>query len=232
MSETAAVASIRASRLLLPSDGGARRRVRAVVVSVTLHAVLVGALCLAVGRFASTTPPPTSVALIFERPADIPLSTIATSHLTAAAIAVSDELARALPGRAIRATEPGDHPPPPRRPSTADLQAPTQAPALPKAPSAGDVAGLKLRIREAVRAATTYPAVARQMHREGRAQVAFAYVDGAVENISLIRSSRSGLLDQAALAAVRRAAYPHPPTALQGVRFALDVWVNFNLQAE
>jgi TonB family protein len=70
------------------------------------------------------------------------------------------------------------------------------------------------------------------MHREGRAQVAFAYVDGAVENISLIRSSRSGLLDQAALAAVRRAAYPHPPTALQGVRFALDVWVNFNLQAE
>lgn len=83
-----------------------------------------------------------------------------------------------------------------------------------------------------MRAATDYPAVARQMHREGRAQVAFAYVDGAVQGISLIQSSRSGLLDEAALSAVRRAAYPRPLPGMSGMRLALEVWVNFGIEAE
>ncbi len=236
MSETTAVASLRASRPHPLSDGHAGRRARAAAVSVILHAALVGILCLAVWRLAPTPPRPTSIALVFERPADVPRATIAASHLTAA-IAIADKLARTLPVQTTRATEPQHHTLPLRPsplPQPAIAQAPKlrAAPATPEAPSAAEVAGLKLRIREAVRAAIAYPAVARQMHREGHAQVAFAYVDGAVQNISLVQSSHSGLLDQAALAAVRRAAYPRPPTDLEGVRLALEVWVNFDLQAE
>lgn len=204
-------------------------RTVAAAASIVLHVATVCALCLAVARLAPA-PPGASVAIVFAAPATAPLSTVASGRVAAREITAPGVLAHSVPGRSVLATLQDDRPRP-ARPAAAPSPLPSVA-AEPQSPSAGDLAGLKLRIREAVRAATVYPAVARQMHREGRAQVAFAYVDGAVQGVSLIQSSRSGLLDEAALSAVRRAAYPRPLPGMSGMRLALEVWVNFGLATE
>ncbi len=235
MVETAGLGTVCVSRLR-PSaqDGAGLRRASAALASAALHAAMVGALCLTVARLRPAPTPPASVAMVFEAPSAAPLSTIASGPLAPAETTETTALTHVLPGRAMPALVADDRP----RRTRAALAPPAAiatAPAAPVAtpsPSAGDLAGLKLRIREAVRAATVYPAVARQMHREGRAQIAFAYVDGAVQDVSLIQSSRSGLLDEAALSAVRRAAYPRPLPGMSGVRLALEVWVNFGLETE
>jgi TonB family protein len=198
--------------------------------SVGLHAAAIVAVLLILSPLAPP-PAPVSFTIAFERPAAVPLATIGADRLSASKADAPTELARAVPGRIVHATELSEHTRArPAAPSVSAAPSPVAAPAAHAAPSPADVAGLKLHIRDAVRAATLYPAVARQMHREGRAQVAFAYVDGAVRDIALIQSSRSNLLDEAALAAVRRATYPRPPAGLEGVRLALEVWVNFGLE--
>lgn len=230
MSETASVAAIRTGRLPHAAGGTSGMARAAALVSLGLHAAI---LCATVLAISPPAPPPAlSFALEWEPPADAPLSTLAAGRLPPPSTIAVDRLTRALPGRMIRATMPAE---PSRTRHAAPTQPAAATPASPparEAPSPGDVAGLKLRIRDAVRAATLYPAVARQMHREGRAQIGFAYRDGAVQGIALLHSSRSGLLDEAALAAVRRAAYPQPPPGLTGVQLPLDVWVNFGLKAE
>ncbi len=222
------------SRLACPARGENRGpRSRAALASVILHVGIVCGLCLAVARL-RPAPPGASVAMVFAAPAAVPLATVTSSRLAAQGSITPTALAPAVPVRSVRATVSENRARPVRAasaPGAPTTPAPTAAAPSPP-PSAGDLAGLKLRIREAVRAATVYPAVARQMHREGRAQVAFAYVDGAVQGISLIQSSRSGLLDEAALSAVRRAAYPRPLPGMTGVRLALEVWVNFGIEAE
>ncbi len=70
------------------------------------------------------------------------------------------------------------------------------------------------------------------MHLQGRAQIGFTFRDGAVRDIALTQTSQSGLLDRAALAAVRDASYPPAPRPLAGTALALLVWVNFDLTAE
>ncbi len=234
MSETTSATLIGAARLPRPARGAAGMPGAAALISVSLHAAIIGAALLIL----SPLPPPpgqSSVALAFEPPAEAALSTLAADRITPPESTAFNALTPTLPGRSVRATVPEGHPHPLRAAAAlpfAPAQAKTPAPTPLPAPSPGDVAGLKLRIREAVLAATLYPAVARQMHREGRAQISFAYRDGIVQGVALIQTSRSGLLDEAALAAVRRATYPLPPPGLTGVRLALDVWVNFGLKAE
>ena len=86
-------------------------------------------------------------------------------------------------------------------------------------------------IHAAVQAATLMPTAARRQHREGRAQVRFSYLDGAVAEIVLAQSSQSRVLDDAALAAVARARYPAPPVPLRGHKIPMVLWVEFQMAA-
>ena len=63
----------------------------------------------------------------------------------------------------------------------------------------------------------------------GRTRVAFEYHDGMVSDLRVVVSSGAGLLDRAALAAVRDAVYPKPQAALAGKTLSEQVWVTFNL---
>jgi protein TonB len=120
-------------------------------------------------------------------------------------------------------------------PAAVAAQAPP-APAPRAAPQQDDAAAQRLKltqfagsIQAAVQAAASMPAAARRQHREGRAQVRFSYLDGAVAEVTLARSSESRVLDDAALAAVIRARYPAPPPPLRGHKIPMAVWVEFHL---
>ena len=102
----------------------------------------------------------------------------------------------------------------------------TQAPAARPAFSAAE---FEARVHAAVQRVAYYPAAARLQRRQGRAAILFDYNEGAVSGAEVAQSSQSGLLDRAALDAVRRAALPRAV----GVRkIRLLVWVDFNLVRE
>jgi periplasmic protein TonB len=84
-------------------------------------------------------------------------------------------------------------------------------------------------MRAAIQAALHYPESARMAGMAGRARVGFRYRDGSVSDVTLVTSSGSGLLDRAALAAVRDAAYPKPEAAQMGKTLDESLWVTFNL---
>src|SRR5277367_5038327 len=86
-------------------------------------------------------------------------------------------------------------------------------------------------IHAAVQAAAVMPPAARRQHREGRAEVRFSYLDGAVAEIALAQSSQSRLLDDAALAAVARARYPASPPPLLGQKIPMVLGVEFQMAA-
>jgi protein TonB len=86
------------------------------------------------------------------------------------------------------------------------------------------------KLHEAVQGATQYPAAARMMRLSGRPRVGFVYRDGQVSNVHLVQSCGRDLLDQAALAAVRNAAYPPAPPDLAGHELDLTVTVNLSSQ--
>jgi TonB family protein len=111
-------------------------------------------------------------------------------------------------------------------PAAPDVPAPA-----PAAPSPGVLAALAARIHQAVQAAAIYPALARITHREGRAELRFDYAGGLVRAVSLVQSSQSSLLDDAALAAVHRAALPPAPAEIGNRTLTLMVWVDFSLSA-
>ena len=92
------------------------------------------------------------------------------------------------------------------------------------------VPALEARIDEAVRQAATMQEAARRQHRQGRSRVKFTYFDGRVKGVQLVAPSQS-VLDDTALQAVKRAAYPPPPEALRGRHLDLLVWMNFRLEA-
>jgi protein TonB len=86
-------------------------------------------------------------------------------------------------------------------------------------------------MRAAIQAALRYPESARMAGMAGRTRVTFQYHDGEVSGVTLVTSSGSGMLDRAALAAVREAAYPKPEPALAGKTLNEQLWVTFNLNA-
>jgi protein TonB len=109
----------------------------------------------------------------------------------------------------------------------------SQTAAIPQPAASADdsaaLAGLEARIDRAVQAAAFMPDAAKRQHREGRARLRFTYRDGVVDGIEVVESSQSRILDDAALAAVRRAHYPAVPSAARGRRLTLLVWIDFRL---
>lgn len=177
-----------------------------------ISAAPVPATVLAYRRFGAVPPSPAPRPRDVPRPARRPASN--TAH-------IRPSLAGARPAVAA--------------PATAAATAPMghAKPAAILAAAAGDGA-LLLRfgndIQAAVRAAATMPEAAILQHRTGRAQVRFSYLDGHAEALALAQTSRSRLLDDAALAAVRRAHYPPPPAPLRGRRLKLLVWIDFSVR--
>jgi len=94
------------------------------------------------------------------------------------------------------------------------------------------MANWETRIRQAVQNAALYPAAARLLRRDGRAQVRFDYDQGKVESASIAQTSHFSALDTAALAAVTRAVIPDPPAELGPQRRTMLVWVQFKLVSE
>ncbi len=88
---------------------------------------------------------------------------------------------------------------------------------------------LEARIDAAVQRAAVLPAAAGRQHRQGRTRLRFTYLDGTVRDVSVVASSLSRILDNAALAAVRDAIIPSAPPKLRGRRLDLLVWINFRL---
>lgn len=109
--------------------------------------------------------------------------------------------------------------------------APRPAPAPPPPPAAPAAASPSFEgaLRAAIQAALHYPESARMAGMSGRTRVAFRYRDGVVSDVSVVVSSGVGLLDRAAVAAVRDAAYPKPEPAQVGKTLSEQLWVTFNL---
>ncbi|MFZ2209754.1 MAG: energy transducer TonB, partial [Porticoccaceae bacterium] len=111
----------------------------------------------------------------------------------------------------------------PVAPASVSTAAPSPAPAV--APPVPDLAAQCL-----YRQAPVYPAAARRRGLEGSVQLQVALdATGAIDDITLIESSGSPLLDTAALAAVRRwrceparvDGQPVPTVAVQRINFQL-----------
>lgn len=100
--------------------------------------------------------------------------------------------------------------------------------ALPAAPSRAGLDSYEGRLKSAIQAALRYPPAAAMMGRDGRARVAFSISDARAADIRLLRGTGSSQLDEAALAAVRQAAYPRPPAEIGTRSLAILVWVEFN----
>jgi len=132
-------------------------------------------------------------------------------------------------------SKPVQQPVTPVAPAPVATAAPSEAapvsrpePPPPLAPSRPD-ASFEAALRATIQAALRYPEAARMAGMDGRARVAFVYRDGVVSDIRLVTSSGIGMLDRAALAAVRDATYPRPPAAYAGRSLSEQLWVNFNL---
>jgi periplasmic protein TonB len=125
-------------------------------------------------------------------------------------------------------TEPPAEPPHPSPPA-----APTTAAAHTSKPASGSpTPSFEGAMRAAIQAALRYPEAARMAGMSGRTRVAFRYRDGVVSDMTVVVSSGVGMLDRAALAAVRDANYPKPEPAFVGKTLSEQLWVTFNLDDE
>jgi protein TonB len=128
------------------------------------------------------------------------------------------------PAPVLPSATPTDPPPAPRPPPPPPPPAAAAAPAV-TAPTPSFEGAL----RAAIQAALRYPESARMAGMAGRTRVAFQYRDGSVSDVSVVVSSGIGLLDRAALAAVRDAACLKPEPAFVGKTLSEQLWVTFNL---
>lgn len=113
--------------------------------------------------------------------------------------------------------------------SSSGTAGPTAPTPLSSTNDAALLAGLERRIDHAVQEAAIMPEAARRQRRQGRTCLRFSYINGVIDEVALVTSSQSKLLDEAALAALRHANYPTPPAPFWGRRLNLQVWVDFTL---
>lgn len=109
------------------------------------------------------------------------------------------------------------------------VQAPPPPP--PRDDNAAKEASFAAALKAAIQAAVVYPAAARMSGFQGQTQVEFVFRDGVCSQVRVIRSSGSGLIDRAALAAVTEAVPPPVPPSLKGRAMTYEVTVLFALEA-
>ena len=122
----------------------------------------------------------------------------------------------------------------PSAPSAADNRAERAAAPAPGAASHNPnaVPSWKSALVARLERAKRYPAEAQARGEQGVAQLAFS-VDrgGGVHNARIVRSSGFGLLDEATLALVARAApLPPPPPEISGAQIAISVPIRYNMR--
>jgi protein TonB len=107
----------------------------------------------------------------------------------------------------------------------------TTAPPRPR-PSAAQVSNWHRQIVIQLERHKNYPASARAQQATGAATVTFTIGrDGRLLSSRLVQSSHAALLDEAALATVRRASpFPPPPANMAGARFDFTVPIRFNIR--
>jgi TonB family protein len=121
----------------------------------------------------------------------------------------------------------------PTAPTTAQTAAPTETTSTPTpatAPTPNHAnANFDAALRAAIQAALRFPESARREGASGRTLVAFVYRDRTVSEIRVVTSSGMGLLDHAAVAAVRDAECPPPPRGMEGKSLPEQLWIDFRL---
>lgn len=237
-------------RIFLPARGAAGRGVTT-ALSAMAHLAALGLLLTIATEVPPAPPDPPAIPLVFgtpppslsanpPAPANVPLATVQLARAAPpAAIAMlvaphaASHFAGVAPARhAVTAPQAPTAPQQSAGPSSIAMGkgSPTAAPQSNDAEAQRiEMAQLKDGIHAAVQASAVMPAAARRQHREGRAEVRFSYLDGAVAEIALAQSSQSRLLDDAALAAVARARYPAPPTPLRGHKIPMVLWIEFHM---
>ena len=123
----------------------------------------------------------------------------------------------------IQIEQPRIIPPNPPVTSTITPSAPPPPPPAVAAPAPGIEDAFKSAVRAAVFAAHHVPPTARLMGLFGETRIAFTLIDGRVTAVRLIASSGHDMLDDAALTAVRTAAYPLVPQELRGRTLSFEI---------
>jgi protein TonB len=84
------------------------------------------------------------------------------------------------------------------------------------------------RVNAAIQAAVVCPLAAQNMSMSGRTRIQFKLQDSVASESIVATSSGKPMLDTAALAAVKAAKYPLPPTDIAGQLRAMIVTVVLN----
>jgi protein TonB len=132
--------------------------------------------------------------------------------------------------------------PPPVIEKIPEAQSPVAEPVVPPSPPTPPVAtvvddtaqreaNFAARLKAAIQAAVAYPFAARNMGYQGQARVEFMFRDGVSSQVHIVQSSGSGMIDQAAIAAVANAPVPLLPDSLKGKSMTYQVTVVFRLNA-
>lgn len=203
--------------------------------------LLGGALALLTHKSpAPVAHPPTLVTLAVPAPLPEPQKIVAQPTPkpvpTARPVVPVHHVAHVAPPKPVAVPAPRPLPSPAPALPTAMPTDPPAAPraSAPSAPAPVPVAATPTpsfegALRAAIQAALRYPESARMAGMAGRTRVAFEYRDGVASNVSVVVSSGIGILDRAALAAVRDADYPKPEAAFVGKTLSEQLWVTFNL---
>lgn len=136
------------------------------------------------------------------------------------------------PSRPAPSAEAAEDSPEAHERGAAKTPAVPRAPDTPAIPDDAWLAAFTARVQAAVQQAASYPMAARRSHAEGRVQVGFDYAGGVAANPTVLVSSRTPMLDKAAIKALVSARYPEPPAALGGHKVRLVVWVDFRMSPE
>ncbi|MDE2290303.1 MAG: TonB family protein [Burkholderiales bacterium] len=222
----------------LAHDG--KRLFRAAALAIVVEALLLGGGYLFLSRKPVAPPPvPITLLAIAQAPKPVPAPPKPLAPVSPPPVKPPPPVRRVI-HHVVHTARPKPQPmpkapaPPPPAPAPATQAAPPpvpQPPPPPAAPVAAAAPGANFAsaLRAAIQAALRYPVAARMGGMTGRTRVAFDYRDGVVSHVRVVISSGVGLLDRAALAAVREAAVPKPKPAFAGKTFAEQLWVTFNL---
>lgn len=123
---------------------------------------------------------------------------------------------------------PIDAPPPP--PAPAPVPAPTPAPAAPSVDFQSLKAGYGQALSAEIKKGQTYPRLAAMRGLEGTPKVLIVIENGQLVSATLVDESGQSVLDEAALALVKKTKLPPVPAALAGQRLEFLLPIDYKLK--